>query len=66
MNENVELSKNVEEYSDDFEIESYEKQEGFNTLEDDNDVHLSVKKQARLIKIKWLTTTGSQLQLKWS
>jgi hypothetical protein len=29
MNENVELSKNVEEYSDDFEIESYEKQEGF-------------------------------------
>lgn len=28
-NENVELSKNVEEYSNDFEIESYEKQEGF-------------------------------------
>lgn len=35
-------------------------------LEDDNDVHLSVKKQARLIKIKWLTTRGSQLQLKRS
>jgi hypothetical protein len=28
-NENVELSKNTEEYSDDFEFESYEKQEGF-------------------------------------
>ena len=35
-------------------------------LEDDNDVHLSVKKQARLIIIKWLTTRGSQLQLKRS
>lgn len=28
-NENVELSKNTEEYDDDFEFESYEKQEGF-------------------------------------
>ena len=32
MNENVELSKNTAEYSDDFEFESYEKQEGFNNI----------------------------------
>jgi hypothetical protein len=49
---NVELSKNVEEYNDDFEIESYEKQEGFVEGLSIDDVGKEMKKLLKNLCIK--------------